>query len=84
MKAFYLTLFLLISLISLGCAAPTPAGADVSDDDPQCPSSDPDCPGPGDYVDPDHPLPDYQKVVCSGHQIPEESRIKTMARMMDW
>lgn len=82
MQAFYLTFFLLLSLLGFGCAAPAAAAND--DPQPDCPSSDPDCPGPGDYIDPKHPIPDYMRVECSGHQVDEEARIKTMARMMDW
>lgn len=79
MKAFYLA-FLLLAFLGLGCAAP--AVADDSDD--TCPVSDDECPGPDDYIDSNHPLPDYMLVVCTGQQVDEEARIKTMARMMDW
>lgn len=78
MQAFYLAFCLLFSLLGFGSVA-------LADD--------PDCLGPcdddciahcEDYVDFENPLPDYMMIHCSGNSVPEESRIKTMARMMDW
>ncbi|KAG6363838.1 hypothetical protein INS49_008941 [Diaporthe citri] len=73
MQAFYFAFFLLLSFLGFGSAA-------ISDY-PDCSGDDIDCQN---YVDFDNPLPGYMLVHCSDQQVPEESRIKTMARMMDW
>lgn len=75
MQVFFFTLFLLSSLLGFGSVT-------LAND--FCPSTDPECPSDDDYVDPKHPIPDYLQVHCSGKQVDEDSRIKTMARMMDW
>ncbi|KAK7707213.1 hypothetical protein SLS63_013808 [Diaporthe eres] len=78
MQAFYFAFCLILSLLGFGSVA-------LADDDPGCTTCTADCISHcEDYIDFDNPLPDYQMVHCSGHQVPEESRIKTMARMMDW
>lgn len=73
MQAFYFAFFVLLSLLGLGSAD--------DGDYPECANEDTHC---QDYVDFDNPLPAYMIVHCSDQQVPEESRIKTMARMMDW
>lgn len=78
MQAFYLTFFLLLSLLGFGFAG-NPACAS---DNPDCIiSDDPDDPY---YADFDKPLPSTMVVICTGSQVAEDSRIKTMAKMMDW
>lgn len=72
MQVFYFTFLILLSLLGFGSAFDCPAS-----EDPECPSDD-------DYIDPKHPLPDYLMVHCTGKQVLEDSRIKTMARLMDW
>lgn len=76
MKTFYFAFCLLFSLLGLGSAS--------LGDYPQCSEDDVDCQNYADVVDAENPLPSYMLVHCSGKQVLEESRIKTMARMMDW
>jgi hypothetical protein len=78
MQAFYLTLFLLLSLLGFGSAGNPNCAPEV----PDCIiSDDPDSPDYADFV---NPLPDTMTVICTGHKVDDEARIKTMARMMDW
>lgn len=41
-------------------------------------------PADPDDGDPDEPLPQTMATICTGKQVDNEARIKTMARMMDW
>ncbi|KAH8774611.1 hypothetical protein F5883DRAFT_519283 [Diaporthe sp. PMI_573] len=78
MQAFYLKLFLLLSLLGFGSAGNPNCAPEV----PDCIiSDDPDSPNYADFV---KPLPDTMTVICTGHKVDDEARIKTMARMMDW
>lgn len=78
MQTFHFTLFLLLSLMGFGSAG----NPNCAPEYPNCViSDDPDSP---DYADFDKPLPKTMVVICTGDQVAEDSRIKTMARMMDW